>query len=150
MRTQNTNNNRRQYGNRRNNQPQKPQKTIIEAALYVDNSISDEVYDQICDLFASAPFQQLSYPLSTPRYLVDDGVEDKTKLITVGYIQSYNAENSKFTVVIFNSSTEAITKYSDLVIAPTVIVRKDGTLGTVTKLNIIPMPEDDSEDEDEE
>jgi hypothetical protein len=100
--------------------------------------ISEELRNEILEVFAGTKFNKISFPLSSYRRLLDQNApEDETRSLTVGYVFKFDPEMNKFTVVLYNTVLTTIQAFENPVIEP-VFTQRNGKLGTVIKLNIVP------------
>ena len=74
---------------------------------------------------------------------------DDNRVITIGYIKSYDAETNMFQVVIFNNAKETISKFKNPHIEVGYSSYKD-KLNVITKFIIAPGEDDDATADEEE
>ena len=120
-----------------NNKQQKPNNRVT-ATIVFPGDISAELRDEIIEVFAETKFNKISFPLSSYRRLLDENApENETRSLTVGYVLKFDPEELKLTVVLFNTVLPVIQKFKNPVIEP-VFTQRNGKLGTIIKLNIVP------------
>ena len=119
----------------------KPTNNYITAKLVFCKEVSDAVFDEIVDVLKKTKFNKISFPLSSYRNLFDNTVAaDDTKMLTVGYIKKFDAENLEFTVMVFPKCKEVVDAFKNPAIE-VVWTEFNDKLGVITKLNIIPDEE---------
>lgn len=113
----------------------------ITAKLVLCKNASDSVFDEIVDVLKKTKFNKISFPLSSYRNLFDDTVAaDDTRMLTVGYIKKFDAENLEFTVMVFPKCKEVVDTFKSPAIE-VVWTESNDKLGVIIKLNIIPDEE---------
>jgi hypothetical protein len=106
----------------------------LEAQLVFDESVSDELKEEIINVLATTKFNKLSYPISTYSYLLFENVENsENKTTVVGYIKKFIKDESKFVFVIYNNSKEIIKSFTDMKIKVK-FNEYNGKLGIITKI----------------
>lgn len=106
----------------------------LEAQLVFDESVSDELKEEIINVLATTKFNKLSYPISTYSYLLFENVENsENKTTVVGYIKKFIKDESKFVFVIYNNSKEIIKSFADMKIKVK-FNEYNGKLGIITKI----------------
>ena len=106
----------------------------LEAQLVFDESVSDELKEEIINVLATTKFNKLSYPISTYSYLLFEFVENsENKTTVVGYIKKFIKDESKFVFVIYNNSKEIIKSFADMKIKVK-FNEYNGKLGIITKI----------------
>lgn len=124
--------------NNRSQQREKKQNNRVVATVVFPGDISAELRDEILAVFAETKFNKISFPLSSYRRLLDENApDDETRSLTVGYVLKFDPETNKLTVVIYNTMLPTIQSFENPVIEP-VFTERDGKLGTIIKLNIVP------------
>ena len=112
---------------------------IFDIVFYKETP--DNIKNEIIDVLKNTPFNKISIPVASYKNIVNPEDADNTKNLTVGFIKSFNEEDYKFKVVVFNKFKEAINKLEDSVIEITYTERTDKSgnvsLGTIIKFNII-------------
>ena len=127
---------------------QQPKQNFMKFGIALPYEISDSLTEEIMEVLKSVPFNKVSIPVSTYRYLVEDGIaNDDNRVITTGYIKNFDAETETFTVVLFSNNREKIEKFSNPMLE-IVFSEYNGKLGVITKFNIVPI-EDEEIVEDE-
>ena len=127
---------------------QQPKQNFMKLGIALPYEISDSLTEEIMEVLKSVPFNKVSIPVSTYRYLVEDGIaNDDNRVITTGYIKNFDAETETFTVVLFSNNREKIEKFSNPMLE-IVFSEYNGKLGVITKFNIVPI-EDEEIVEDE-
>lgn len=101
----------------------------------------DDIKDEIIEVLKTTQFNKISIPVSSYKKLVNHDQPDDTKNLTVGFIKSFNKNNNKLKVVVFNNFKERINKLdnSAIEVIYTEKTNKSGnvSLGTIIKFNII-------------
>lgn len=146
------NNNHRGRNNNRNKVAKQPKvnPNEIKAPLYLSANLSEDIINEITDVLTNTRFNKISIPLSTYRCLVDSNVDaDDNRVCTIGYIRNYNAETKEFTVVVFSNFIDIIKEQGDIALELQFTKYKEG-LGTITKFIIVPVYNEESEDDIEE
>lgn len=106
----------------------------LEAQLVFDESVSNELKEEIINVLATTKFNKLSYPISTYSYLLFENVENsENKTTVVGYIKKFIKDESKFVFVIYNNSKEIIKSFADMKIKVK-FNEYNGKLGIITKI----------------
>ena len=106
----------------------------LEAQLVFDESVSDELKEEIINVLATTKFNKLSYLISTYSYLLVENVENsENKTTVVGYIKKFIKDESKFVFVIYNNSKEIIKSFADMKIKVK-FNEYNGKLGIITKI----------------
>ena len=124
--------------NNRNNRSQQKNNNRVVASVVFPGDISEELRNEILEVFAGTKFNKISFPLSSYRRLLDQNApDDETRSLTVGYVFKFDPEMNKFTVVLYNTVLTTIQAFENPVIEP-VFTQRNGKLGTVIKLNIVP------------
>lgn len=112
----------------------KSNNNYLEAQLVFDESVSDELKEEIINVLATTKFNKLSYPISTYSYLIFENVENsENKTTVVGYIKKFIKDESKFVFVIYNNSKEIIKSFADMKIKVK-FNEYNGKLGIITKI----------------
>ncbi len=112
----------------------KSNNNYLEAQLVFDESVSDELKEEIINVLATTKFNKLSYPISTYSYLLFENVENsENKTTVVGYIKKFIKDESKFVFVIYNNSKEIIKSFADMKIKVK-FNEYNGKLGIITKI----------------
>lgn len=112
----------------------KSNNNYLEAQLVFDESVSDELKEEIINVLATTKFNKLSYPISTYSYLLFENVENsENKTTVVGYIKKFIKDESKFIFVIYNNSKEIIKSFADMKIKVK-FNEYNGKLGIITKI----------------
>jgi len=137
----------RNFQPNRNNskkQPVKPQN--LKLALALPEGTSESVVNEILDVLANMRFDKISVPVGTYRALLDPSVAaDDTRVLTVGYIKSYDPEKEEFSVVIYSANRDAIYAFKDPGLE-IVFNQYNDSLGIITKFNVIPLSADNTEE----
>ena len=127
---------------------QQPKQNFMKLGIALPYEISDSLTEEIMEVLKSVPFNKVSIPVSTYRYLVEDGIaNDDNRVITTGYIKNFDPETETFTVVLFSNNREKIEKFPNPMLE-IVFSEYNGKLGVITKFNIVPI-EDEEIVEDE-
>jgi len=133
--------------NQKQNKRYNPRDNQFKVGFALPDDVSQSVADEITEILSTTKFNKISFPVSTYRYYINSDVnESDTRVITIGYIKSYDAETGKFTIVIFNNNKGVIETFAN----PTleiVFSEYNGKLGCITKLNVIDLPVNDSDDD---
>lgn len=136
--------------NQKFNKKNHKQNNHFKVGFVLPDDISENVKAEVMEVLESTKFNKISFPISTYRYYVDSNVDtDDNRVVTVGYIKNYDVEKQLFTIVIFGNNRVPINEFDN----PTleiVFSEYNGKLGTITKINIINLEEDDDEDESDE
>lgn len=134
-------------------EPKKPRvnPNQLTVKLVLDSkNLNDELIDEILEVLETCQFSKISIPLGTYRNLIiNDSAADDNRVSTIGYIRDYNAETQEFTVVVFNNFIDAIKSWGEVGIELQYLTYK-GKLGTITKLNIIPVTSEIEEEEEDD
>lgn len=121
---------------------------VIEVpfTLTTVGDISAALADEIMDVVRSTRFHRVSIALNSYRRNHNMAASaDDNRVITIGYIKSYNAETNTFQVVIFNNAKEAVEKFKNPHIEVAYSSYKD-KLNVITKFII--APEEDAVEDD--
>lgn len=119
----------------------------IELGFYVSPDTPETIVDEIEEAFSITPFDKISFPITTYKSYLDKRIpEDDNRVSAVGYVKDYDIEKGLFTVVIFNSIAEIITKFEQPVLE-VIFSSRDDKLGVITRLNIVPTEVDKVEPE---
>lgn len=142
------NQNRRGYNNKKANKQPKVNPNEIKIPLYLPVDLNDGVKNEIYDVLESTKFDKISIPLGIYRNLIEDCEEGDTRVCTIGYIRSYDAESAVFTVVLFSKYANMVKELgmNNLVLELMFNTYND-TLRTITKFNIACIPSDNEETE---
>lgn len=111
----------------------------FEAELEFDNSTSEEIKEEIVNVLGAAKFNKLSYPVSTYLHFVldaDSNVENKTKIVNVGYIKKFIKDQNKFILSISNANKEKISNFKNPKIK-ILFNEYAGKLGIIKKILIV-------------
>ena len=127
-----------QKNNRREQRPGSQLKLKVILPSDITESLSEEIFD----VLVNTRFNKISIPVNTYRHYTDPNTPDDNKVITVGFIKSYDAEEKTFNIVIFNNNIEAVGKIANPA-AEIVYSEYHGKLGTITKINIVETAIDD-------
>lgn len=126
---------------------QNPKDNYLKLKVALPSDISDSVVNEIFDVLGRTPFNKISVPVSTYRYYTDSSVgEDDNRVITIGYVKSFNAEEQVFSVVIFNNNKHVVEQFKNPALE-VIFSEYSGKLGTITKLNIIDIADVDNTDD---
>lgn len=102
---------------------------------------SDEIKDEIIEVLKNTQFNKISIPVASYKNIVNPEDADNTKNLSVGFIKSFNVNNNKLKVVIFNKFKPAINKLDNAIIEITYTEKTDKSnnvsLGTIIKFNIV-------------
>lgn len=110
----------------------------VPFTLTTVGDISAALADEIMDVVRSTRFHRVSISLNSYRRNHNMAASaDDTRVITIGYIKSYNAETNTFQVVIFNNAKEAVEKFKNPHIEVAYSSYKD-KLNVITKFIIAP------------
>ena len=135
---------------KQNNKNTQTQPDYMKLGLVLPDDISDRLADEILSVLQQTPFSRISIPVSTYRFYTDESVADNdNRVITVGYVKSYDADTRTFTVVIFNANRPLISSFENPALE-VVFSEYGGKLGVITKLNVIPLDEGEYPEEGEE
>lgn len=108
----------------------------LEAKLVFDESVSNELKEEIINVLSTTKFNKLSYPISTYSHLLFENVEiNENKTTVVGYIKKFIKDESKFIFVVYNNNKEIIKSFNDIKIELK-FNEYDGKLGIITKIII--------------
>lgn len=118
--------------------PATQEQKYLELEAVITQETSDEVTDQIFKILDKTPFNKISFPLSTYRQYLEDGVpEDDTRVTTIGYIKKYDSASKKFTVIVFSNFMATIKAYENPMVEVK-FIESNGKLACITKLNVVP------------
>jgi len=134
------------------NKPKAVNPKMIKASLYIAQDFGDNIRNEILDVLASTPFSKISFPIGTYRYHIQDNIaDDDNRIITVGYIKSYDPETCEFTIIMFNDEVKDKLKAAGDLLCVEVLCTTYATdkLGKITRLNVVPMYNEYSEEDDE-
>ena len=121
----------------------KPQQTHLKVGIVIPDGTSEEVLNEILEVLEKTPFNKVSVPISTYRYLVEDNIaDDDNRVITVGYIKSFDAENHEFNVVVFGANKPAIDEFVNPALE-LVFSEYNNKLGVITKFNVVPLGDEE-------
>ena len=122
----------------------KQQQTYFKVGVAIPEGTSDKVVDEILDVLARTPFNNVSVPVSTYRYLIEDNIaDDDNRVITVGYIKSFDYENQQFNIVIFGNHKQIIEEFPNPALE-LVFTEYNNKLGVITKFNVVPLEDDEN------
>lgn len=122
----------------------------FEVGFYLPPEASEELRQEILEVFASTPFDKISFPITTYKSYINKEVPaSDNRVISVGYVKSFDAESGVFTVVIFNKNAEIVSKFEEPLIE-VIYSERDGKLNVITKLNIVPTEVSDVENSEPE
>jgi len=125
---------------------QQPKQNFMKLGIALPYEISESLSDEIMEVLKSIPFNKVSIPVSTYRYLVEDDIAaDDNRVITTGYIKGFDVDTETFTVVLFSNNREKIEKFTNPMLE-IVFSEYNGKLGVITKFNIVPI--EDAEEEE--
>ena len=124
----------------------KVQQSYLKVGFVVPEGTTDEVMEDIFEVLKKTPFNKISVPVGTYRYLIDDSIaEDDNRVITVGYIKRYDPEIRVFDIAIFNANKQTIEAFDNKALE-LVFTEYNNKLGTITKFNIVSLPDDVEEE----
>lgn len=141
---------RNSFNNRNKNDRQpKTNPNVIKMPLYLQNSIPEDIANEILSILATNKFNKISIPLSTYRFTFEETNEGDNRVYTIGYIRNYNAETCEFTVVVFDGFLDAIKSLGNVGINP-MYTTYNNALGTITKFIAVPVVLAENESTDDE
>lgn len=118
---------------------------VIEAPFVLSDDIPAALADEIMDVVRSTRFHRVSIALNSYRRNHSMAASsDDNRVITIGYIKSYNAETNTFQVVVFNNAKETVEKFKNPHIEVAYSSYKE-KLNVITKFII--APEEDKEED---
>ena len=125
--------------NRNNVKKQSTKPQNLKLTLALPDGTSENVINDILEVLSQERFDKISHPVGTYRYLLDNTVpKDDTRIITVGYIKSYDPEKEEFTVVIYSQNRDLIYGFKDPGLEIVFNTFEDA-LSVITKFNVIPL-----------
>lgn len=121
----------------------KAQQTYLKCGIIVPEGTSDAVMDEIFDVLRKTPFNKVSIPVGTYRYLIDDTIaDDDNRVITVGYIKRFDADNNVFDIAIFSNNKPLIEAFENPALE-LVFTEYNNKLGVITKFNVVSLLDED-------
>lgn len=122
----------------------KHESNVTKATLNLVGINDENLEKEIIDTLTVCPFSKISMPLSTYRQYIGsaDSSED-TRISTVGYIKSYDAETRTFELIIFKTHKEDVDRFDRPMVTPVFSTNRDGSLRVITKLVVEPGYSDD-------
>ena len=118
---------------------------IMEVPLILDESLSDNLYNEIMEIIQTTKFNKISFPLSIQRSVLDPSVsEDDTRVYTAGYIKKFN--RNKFIVFLFNSARDVVKEKFNGGKIRVDFNQYNDHLTVITRLVIVPAEDDEPED----
>ena len=125
--------------NRNNVKKQSTKPQNLKLTLALPDGTSENVINDILEVLSQERFDKISHPVGTYRYLLDNTIpKDDTRIITVGYIKSYDPEKEEFTVVIYGQNRDLIYGFKDPGLEIVFNTFEDA-LSVITKFNVIPL-----------
>lgn len=125
--------------NRNNVKKQSAKPQNLKLTLALPDGTSENVINDILEVLSQERFDKISHPVGTYRYLLDNTIpKDDTRIITVGYIKSYDPEKEEFTVVIYGQNRDLIYGFKDPGLEIVFNTFEDA-LSVITKFNVIPL-----------
>ena len=142
-------NNGKSYQKRQPKQQQQKKSNYFVFKLVVPADIPDSVYEEILNVLSNVPFNKISFPISTYRAYLDNTVDDNdTRVITTGYIKGFNPDTNEFSLIVFPNNRDIIANFKEPVVEVVYTEYPEpGTLGTITKFNIIDMNDNEEAEE---
>lgn len=124
---------------------------LSNVPLVMNEDMSAEACNAALEVLAQMPFDKFSTPLSAYRADVDENPRNgDTRVITVGYIKSYDPESRTFEVAVYaGPKQEAIEAFDSKVIEVFFTVDRDNNFKSIIHLNIIDHDLSDEEGEEE-
>lgn len=117
----------------------------MEVPLVLDESLSDNLYNEIMEIIQTTKFNKISFPLTVQRNAIDPSIpEDDTRVYTAGYIKKFN--RNKFIVHLFNSTRDVIKQKFNGGKIRVDFNQYNDHLTVITRLVIVPAEVDESED----
>ena len=118
---------------------------IMEVPFILDESLSDNLYNEIMEIIQTTKFNKISFPLSIQRSVLDPSVsEDDTRVYTAGYIKKFN--RNKFIVYLFNSARDVVKEKFNGGKIRVDFNQYNDHLTVITRLVIVPAEDDEPED----
>lgn len=134
--------------NNNNNTKRRNNPNIIEVPLVLDDSLSDNLYNEIMEIIQTTRFNKISFPLSIQRNVIDPSIpEDDTRVYTAGYIKKFN--RNKFVVYLFNSARDVVKQTFNGGKIRVDFNHYNDHLIVITRLVIVPAEDNEPEDTNE-
>ncbi len=128
---------------------QQRQNNHLKLKYLLPEDISENTRNRAIEVLRSIPFDMISMPVSTYKHYIDTNIdENDNRVVTVGYIKSFDIEKDEFVVMIFTNSRSVISKLSNPVMELQISETND-TLRRITKFNIMDYDEDTSDADDD-
>ena len=133
--------------NQKYNKRNQKQNNHYKIGYVLPEDVSKGTLEEVLEILSTTKFNKISFPVSTYRYYMDGNTDmNDTRVITVGYIKNFDAEKGVFTIVLFNNNRLSIDEFTNPTLE-VVFSEYNGSLGCITKFNIIDLPEDDEEED---
>ena len=122
------------------------QPNFMRLPIVFASDISESVINEAVEIIRETKFNKISFPVSVYRHLVDENVAaDDTRTVNTGYVKTFDPESNEATVVIFNNNRATIEAFKKPALV-VVLTQYNGHLGTITKLNIVDLGDDEVAD----
>ena len=123
--------------NQKYNKRNQKQNNHYKIGYVLPEDVSKGTLEEVLEILSTTKFNKISFPVSTYRYYMDGNTDmNDTRVITVGYIKNFN---NRLSIDEFTNPTLEV-----------VFSEYNGSLGCITKFNIIDLPEDDEEEDTSE
>lgn len=92
------------------------QRGVLTLKAVYSNDISEKVHEKILDVITKIPFDGYTVPVTAFRELIFRNDRDPQKIVTAGYVRSFNPATEEFEVFIVNRFIESIERIKNLAI----------------------------------
>lgn len=135
--------------NKFNNTKREKPNNLLKVPVCLPLDINADLRAEIISVLESTQFNKISFPIGTYRGLVEADAQNPDRILTIGYIRSYDKETETFTVVVFNGAIESVFKIAEPALE-VLYAERDNKLTVITKMNVISAATKTTEDATED